>query len=157
LVNEDKSETTESLESRQPVTLGRDLPATEGELFQLNQYFLLDEQDAIERAGGRLEMLVEVLKSLVNESIPEEKANIEEAYSKKDWKRIQELAHKMKGGALYCSAKRMGYACRYLERYLLAGHSKLQEQLYQQLIKIQDETRQHVIQYLKELQKDLEI
>jgi two-component system aerobic respiration control sensor histidine kinase ArcB len=128
--------------------LGLDLPETEAELFKLEQYPLLDEKDGIEKAGGSQELLKEILTMLVDQSIPEELSNLKIAYTKQDWDSIQKIAHKMKGGALYCGTIRMLYACQYLERYRLAGHNKLLEQLYQQLIIVLEDTRLFASQHL---------
>jgi two-component system, OmpR family, aerobic respiration control sensor histidine kinase ArcB len=128
--------------------LGLDLPETEAELFKLEQYPLLDEKDGIEKAGGSKEMLKELLELLVDQSIPEELSNLKMAYVNQDWDSIRKVAHKLKGGALYCGTVRMRFACQYLERYRLAGHTKLLEQLYQQLITVLEDTRLFAINYL---------
>jgi hypothetical protein len=54
----------------------------------------------------------------------------------------------MKGGALYCGTVRMRFACQYMERYLLAGHRKLSEDLYQQLIAVLESTMNYVDNWL---------
>nr|WP_155831600.1 hypothetical protein [Legionella oakridgensis] len=41
----------------------------------------------------------------------------------------------------------MKYACQYLERYQKAGHSTLLEPLYQQLIKVLQDTKQYLQQW----------
>jgi PAS domain S-box-containing protein len=128
--------------------LGLELPETEAELFKLEQYPLLDEKDGIEKAGGSQELLKEILTILVYQSIPEELSNLKMAYVNQDWDSIRRVAHKLKGGALYCGTVRMRFACQYLERYRLAGHNKLLEQLYQQLITVLEDTRLFASNYL---------
>ena len=129
-------------------SLGVDLPKTEAELFELEQHPLLNEEDGIEKSGGNKDLLREILRLLIDESIPEELLNFKMAYVKKDWDSIQKLAHKLKGCSLYCGTIRMSFACQYLERYRLAGHEKLLEKLYQQLIIVLEDTRLFVSNYL---------
>lgn len=135
-------------DNKKTMGLGMDLPDTEGELFQIDQYPLFDEKDGIEKVGNSLEMLKELIHILVDETLPEELANIEKAHGISDWETIQKLAHKLKGGALYCGTIRMRYACQYVERYQLAGHDKLQEELYQQLIDVLKNTHDHLVSWL---------
>jgi hypothetical protein len=42
----------------------------------------------------------------------------------------------------------MRFACQYMERYLLAGHRKLSEDLYQQLIAVLESTMNYVDNWL---------
>ena len=74
------------------------------------------------------------------QEIPQDKKAIQEAHANKDWATVERLVHKMKGGALYCGTLRMQYACQYLERYRKAGHTRLLEELYQQLLRVLHET-----------------
>ncbi|MDP3705952.1 MAG: Hpt domain-containing protein [Legionellaceae bacterium] len=91
----------------------------------------------------------DVLNSLIIQEIPTEKAAIEAAYAKKDWVEIERLAHKMKGGAACTGLINMKYACQYLERYLKAGHSKLAEKLYLQLLSVFDKTEDTIKKWMK--------
>jgi two-component system aerobic respiration control sensor histidine kinase ArcB len=54
----------------------------------------------------------------------------------------------LKGAAVYCGTIKMKYACHYLERYLLAGHSKLCEELYSQLREVLENTLKFLKNYL---------
>jgi PAS domain S-box-containing protein len=128
--------------------LGPDLPDTEKELFLLDQYPLFDEEDAIEKLAGNRELLIDILKLLVYQVIPQDLEYLKKAYDKLDWSFIQKTAHKLKGSAMYCGTTRMRYACQYLERYKLAGHSKALEELYQQLMAVLKETQRFVAYWL---------
>jgi two-component system, OmpR family, aerobic respiration control sensor histidine kinase ArcB len=128
--------------------LGRDLPATEADLFQLDEYPLFDEKDGIEKAGSK-DFLREMLIMSFQEVIPKEITNIEEAHLANDWDTLQKIAHKLKGGSVYCGTIRMTYACQYLERYWKAGHRQVLEELYQQLMTVTEQTRQAVQLWLK--------
>jgi two-component system, OmpR family, aerobic respiration control sensor histidine kinase ArcB len=128
--------------------LGRDLPNTESELFQLEKYPIFDEQEGIKQSGGK-EMLREALSMSIEDIIPTEITNIEAAYLIQDWENVQKIAHKLKGGSLYCGTIRMTYACQYLERYWKAGHRKLLEELYQQFMTVTEQTEQAISRWLK--------
>ena len=58
-----------------------------------------------------------------------------QAHEEGDWKKVADIAHKLKGGLVYVGLTRLATACRYLERYYKAGHTDLLEQLYQQVLK----------------------
>lgn len=133
----------QELDDTLPKTLGLDLPVTEDELSKLDQYPFFDEKEGL-KAMGNSEMLHEVLRMLINETIPTELENIEQAHKISDWELVRQLAHKLKGAALYCGTIRLKFACQYMERYLLAGHKKLQEDLYHQLIDVLKKTQDNV-------------
>jgi two-component system aerobic respiration control sensor histidine kinase ArcB len=134
----------------QATGIGSDLPQTEDELFKLENYPLLNDEEGIEASGGSIEMLHELLTMLVNETFPEELALLIKAHEQEDWQAIQSIAHKVKGGALYCGTIRLRYACQYTERYLLAGHNKLLEPLYQQLLVVINDTAEFLKNWLKQ-------
>jgi len=121
--------------------LGQDLPMTEAELFHLEDYPIFDLADGISKAGGE-SLLKELLELTLKKIIPEELSALQIAHTEKEWESIRKTAHKLKGGALYCGTIRMTKACQYMERYHKAGHTKLLEELYQQLITIIKETDQ---------------
>jgi PAS domain S-box-containing protein len=113
-------------------SLGRDLPATEEELFQLEGYPLLDVENGLKNLSS-LSLLKELLSLLITQALPQDLHDITDAYDEHDWPHIQKIAHKIKSGAVYCGTIRLKYACQYLERYHQAGHSKFLHELYAQL------------------------
>jgi PAS domain S-box-containing protein len=127
--------------------LGQDLPNDEEALFLLDAYPLFDEKSGV-IASSNEALLIEILTMLVEQSIPEELEALERAHKELDWQAIQDIAHKMKGGALYCGTTRMRFACQYMERYLLAGHRKLADKLYQQLIAVLESTKNYIDNWL---------
>lgn len=128
-------------------SLGKDLPSTKADLFNLEQFPLLDKQTAIENTGSE-EMLRELLVMLI-ESFPTEETAFKTAYQENNWGKIDSLAHKMKAGVLYCGTLKLLYACQYLERYYKAGHTELLEKLYEQLLAVLAETKIYIEQWLK--------
>ena len=128
--------------------LGLDLPDTEQELFELDTFPVFDEQLALEQVGNDRSLLLNVLHDFVEQQIPGDMALIKDAYTIKDWDLVERLAHKIKGGVLYCGTIKMKYACQYLERYRKAGHVAQLDKLYQQLIQVTEDARITVIEWL---------
>jgi CheY-like chemotaxis protein len=129
--------------------LGKDLPDDERELFNLEQYPLLDTTGGIKTLGNDA-VLTTMLQMMVDTSIPNDEVALKQAFSVNDWPEVEKLAHKIKGGALYCGTIRLRYACQYLERYYKAGHTALLTKLYEQLLQILSDTREYVETWLKE-------
>ncbi len=120
------------------------LPETDAQLFDLEQFPLVDMEHAVLRIGNKT-VLNDMLHLMATQEIPNEEQSLQNAYAVRDWNTIERLAHKMKGGAVYCGTFRMQYACQYLERYHKSGRTALLEQLYQQLLRVLQETRQAIL------------
>lgn len=120
--------------------LSNDLPATEAELYKLEQFPLLDIEYSLTVISDDKGLLRSILTSMVATEIPADKLAMDEAHRAEDWELVEKLAHRMKGGFLYCGTRRLVYAAQYLERYHKAGHRKELEGLYQQFMMILDET-----------------
>lgn len=125
-----------------------DLPDTEDELFQLEQYPLLETTQTIKNLGDKA-ILIDLLKSLVQKSLPEDFNAMKMAFQNQDYEQVEKLAHKIKGGAVYVGTMRMKYACQYLERYWKAGQIALFGQLYKQAVVVIEETLAYVKEWLQ--------
>ncbi|MCA0404346.1 MAG: response regulator [Proteobacteria bacterium] len=111
------------------------------ELYNLDPLPLLDLKQA-KHILGEEATLNEFLTLLNQKSIPEDEKQIKKAYLQKDWQSIENIAHRMKSGAMYCGAIKMQYACQNLENNCKTGKIKLLETLYQQLLKVLEETKE---------------
>ena len=127
--------------------LGQDLPNIEKELFELDEFPLLDVNHAFENIGNEA-LLREMLQLMVEKAIPDDAEAIKKAHAANDWDLVEKLAHKMKGGALYCGTIRMQHACQYLERYRKAGHTAALNVLYEQLIGVVEKTKAPIREWL---------
>lgn len=127
--------------------LGVDLPNSEVELFQIENHPLLDLNIAISLLGSE-EVARDIFKSLQTEGVNDELVAIKLAHEQGDWGKVEKLAHKMKGGAAFGTV-RMLYALLYLERYIKAGHTSCSEALYQQMLKVVDDTMTYLEEWLK--------
>lgn len=152
IINKSINDSSEKNEDGQQLqgnsSLGRDLPDTEEQLFELDKFPLLDVEDGIKKIGDET-ILRTLLHMMIDQAIPDDVISIQKAFAEKDWQRVEELAHRMKAGALYCGTIKMQYACQYLERYRKAGHSTSLEKLYHQLIQVLEETKHHIALWLK--------
>lgn len=124
-----------------------DLPDTIEHLFNLTEFPLLDIDEGIKTTGNPA-ILAEMLSLLIQDSLPKDLQLMEEAHQTLDWDKVQQLAHKIKGGAIYVGTVKMKIACQYLERYWKTGHSELLEELYQQAITVIHESMQEVGRWL---------
>lgn len=123
--------------------LGPNLPEFESQLFELDRFPLLDTKQASHNISDS--QLREMLKLLVTHELPRDEKAIMHAHANNDWEAIGHLAHKIKGGAVYCGTQRMEYACQYLECYLKAGLCDLSERLLQQLLDVIRATKNEII------------
>lgn len=124
-----------------------ELPNNPNDLFQLESFSILDIEEAIKTTGTQ-EMLAEMLKMLISESLPEDVEQMKTAHDEGDWEKTQKLAHKIKGGAVYVGTVKMKMACQYFERYWKTKQRDLLEPLYQQAIKTIDETISVISEWL---------
>lgn len=125
-----------------------DFPSTEEQLFELTEFPILDIREGIKTTGTE-STLCEMLKLMLHQSLEEDMEQLMKAHDDYDWEKIQKLAHKLKGGVVYVGAFRLKMACQYLEGYWKLGQRDLLEKLYQQMIKVIDETRGEIKKWIK--------
>ncbi|CAM2944888.1 sensory box histidine kinase/response regulator [Legionella steigerwaltii] len=128
--------------------LGLDLSDTEEELFKLDAFPLFDAHSALTSLGNNAVLFNKTLKFMIEQEIPNTLKALEKAYAAGEWETIEKLAHKMKGGLVYCGAFKLVHACQYLELYHKAGYVKFLEPLYKQLVDVIDETKEAINQWL---------
>jgi two-component system aerobic respiration control sensor histidine kinase ArcB len=106
---------------------------------------VIDYQGSLQLTNGNPTFLKEMFDMLVA-SFPEELQQLNQAHAKKDWKKISDIAHKLKGGASYCSAPRLKEACGRLESYLRKDARDLAEPLYQQMLQEMETLRKYELE-----------
>lgn len=119
--------------------LGINLPASEDKLFLLDSIPLLDIHEGMKCLGSEA-LLKELLIQMADQNIPADVQAIQQAFKIQDWDQIEKIAHKIKGGAIYCGTIRLKLACQYLECYYKAGHRNQLPTLYSQLLKVTQDT-----------------
>ncbi|HRD70052.1 MAG TPA: response regulator [Legionella sp.] len=124
-----------------------DLPLHNEEMFDILSFPILDPDEGI-KTTGTLTVLAEMLRFMIYESLPKDLALMKEAYSQFDWDKTQQLAHKIKGGAVYVGTVRIKMACQYLERYWKSGQRDLLEPLYLQNVFVIEESIEYISNWL---------
>ena len=127
--------------------LRRDLPDIDEEMFHLNQFPILSPEEALINCGTN-ELLSELLKLMLTE-IPADLERMKQAYILQSYRTIEEITHKIKGGAVYVGTTRMKYACQYVERYWKTGERVLMDALYHQAVSTIEETIIYVEGWLR--------
>jgi len=135
--------------STKPTQIRRDLPDLEDELFQIEQFALLDDEQALKNCGDNPAMLREMLTLMINKEVPADLEKMKKAYAANDYPLVEKIAHKIKGGAVYVGTTRMKYACQYVERYWKSGERLLFAKLYQQAVDVIEHTSAFVKEWLQ--------
>jgi signal transduction histidine kinase/response regulator of citrate/malate metabolism len=125
-----------------------DLPETESMMFDLSMFPVFDVEEGLKTMGNE-ETLAEILKIMVEESLPPDLKLLQTAHERLDWDKTQQLAHKIKGGAVYAGTMKLKMACQYLERYWKSGRRELLEPLYQQTVAVIEESMPEIRRWLK--------
>uniref|UniRef100_UPI0026216CB7 response regulator n=1 Tax=uncultured Legionella sp. TaxID=210934 RepID=UPI0026216CB7 len=132
----------------QEITHRSELPQNDGSLFDLTPYPILDVEGGT-KATGTLAVLTEMLHFMVHDSLIPDVSLMKQAHDAMDWDTVQKIAHKIKGGAVYVGTVKIKMACQYLEQYWKSGQCELMEPLYQQTIKVIDESIKEINLWLK--------
>ncbi|MFJ1270184.1 response regulator [Legionella lytica] len=125
----------------------QDLPDNDEELFHLNQFSLLDEAEAL-RNCATIDTVKSMLE-LLHQELPNDLAQMKQAFTAQNFPLVEQIAHKIKGGAVYLGTHRLKYACQYVERYWKAGERTLFSALYQQAITVIEETHTYIEGWLR--------
>lgn len=123
--------------------------STKKKLDNLYQYPLFSPDLGIKNMGDE-NLLRDLLRLMINRVIPEDIAQIQKAYEDSDWNKIEEIAHKMKSGALYCGTVRMQFACQHFSDLQKGIYESSLEELYQQLIEVLYETKAYLKIWLQQ-------
>ncbi|WP_454781910.1 PAS domain-containing protein [Legionella sp. WA2022007384] len=125
-----------------------DLPTKEEQFFQLAEFPILDVEEGIKTTGTEA-TLCGMLNLMLSHSFVEDVVLLKRAHEQGDWEKIQKLAHKIKGGVVYVGAIRLKIACQYFECYWKSGQRALSEQLYQQILRVIEETTSEIRKWIK--------
>ncbi|MGD9152871.1 MAG: ATP-binding protein [Gammaproteobacteria bacterium] len=120
-----KSKEVSKAKISEKIPADSDLLKIEGEVIDLKLGMEKLNCDA-EQAKKAIELFIKLLK----EDMPQ----VIKAKDKGDWQTVKDLAHKHRGGSLYCGVPRLQQAFTNLEHYLITEKTELREQLYQQLL-----------------------
>ncbi len=125
-----------------------ELPTQDESLFDLSSFPILDSEEGT-KTTGTIEVLAQMLQFMIQESLPSDVQLMRQAHDVANWDKTQQLAHKIKGGAVYVGTVKMKMACQYLERYWKSGQRDLLEPLYQQTVSVIEQSIQEINHWLK--------
>lgn len=125
----------------------KDLPSNDAELFQLEQFALLDKEQGLKNCGN-MTLLIQLL-TLMSQDIPAHLIKMKAAYESQDYSLVEKIAHYIKGSAVYVGTVRMKYACQYVERYWKVGERTLFDKLYHQAVKTIEESCEYIKDWLQ--------
>lgn len=125
-----------------------ELPDQKEQLFDLSSFPVLSEEEGIKTTGNK-STLAEMLAFMIQDALPKDLELMKEAHANSDWDKTQQLAHKIKGGAVYVGTVQIKMACQYLERYYKLGQCELLEPLYQQAQAVIEQSIKEITEYLK--------
>ncbi|KTD35427.1 sensory histidine-kinase / response regulator [Legionella moravica] len=138
----------QELQNPKQINGSLELPEEHGLMFDLSQFPLLDLEDGVKITGSQ-SILYETLGFMIQNSLPNDFKLMNEAHEELDWDKTQQLAHKIKGGAVYVGAMKMKMACQYFERYWKSGQHDLLEPLYLQVVSVIYETIKEINNWLQ--------
>lgn len=82
----------------------------------------IDENLALQRAGGNVSLARELYRMLQNE-LPEYQLRLPSLYAEGDLQKLQEVVHKLNGSATYCGVPALKAAVDALESSLKRGET----------------------------------
>lgn len=141
-----------SATTEQKPCANQDILEMETNLFDLESTPLIDVESILIEENFDKSVLITMLHNFFTQDMPNEKLAFETSFAAQDWQKLENLAHRMKGGIMYLGLKKLQNACQHLEHYHKTGQTKLLHSLYQQLMRVFSET-EHAIQAWLELEK----
>lgn len=105
----------------------------------INSYPIFNKSISLKNLSGNVDLFNEIIE-MFKQSIPGHLQELEKNYLVKDWETIENIVHKLKGGASYAGAVRLNYVCKNFLRCYLTGKNQQFDMLYSCLIYSLNET-----------------
>lgn len=99
----------------------------------INSYPIYNKTISLQNLSGNVDLFNEIIE-MFKQSIPEHLQELEKSYQVKDWEAMENIVHKIKGGACYAGAVRLNYVCKNFLRCYLTGQTQQLDTLYSYLI-----------------------
>lgn len=99
----------------------------------INSYPIYDKNISLKNLSGNIDLFNEIIE-MFKESILDHIQELEKTYQLKDWETIENIVHKIKGGACYAGAIRLNHICKNFLRCYLTDQFQQLEILYTYLI-----------------------
>lgn len=107
----------------------------------INSYPIYDKSISLKNLSGNVDLFNEIIE-MFKQSIPDHIQELEKIYQLKNWETIENIVHKIKGGACYAGAIRLNHLCKNFLRCYLTGQSQQLDTLYAYLVISLKETYQ---------------
>lgn len=99
----------------------------------VNSYPIYNKNISLKNLSGNVDLFNEIIE-MFKESIPVYIQDLEKVHQLKDWETVENIVHKIKGGASYAGAIRLNYVCKNFLRSYLTSEPQQLETLYTYLI-----------------------
>ncbi len=99
----------------------------------INSYPIYNKSISLKNLSGNVDLFNEIIE-MFKQSIPGHLQELEKAYQLKDWETVENIVHKIKGGACYAGAVRLNYVCKNFLRSYPTGQTQQLDTLYTYLI-----------------------
>ena len=103
------------------------------------QLVLLDPELGKHLAGGK-QATADKLLALLMQQLPQDKAEIEAAFTKADWQALGDIIHKLHGSCCYCGVPALKVASQKAERLTKAGNTKQTQFAIESLLTVINDT-----------------
>ncbi|MGL6029242.1 MAG: response regulator [Legionella sp.] len=120
-------------------TSGAATTASPKELFNLDYHSIFDQRYALQQLND-MSLLLKLVAAYLSDETQNDIKRMIHAYKENNWQQVSDIAHKLKGGALYIGTRRLYYAFQHLEQYHKTGEHLLLNSLYTQAIEINTQT-----------------
>ena len=100
----------------------------------LNISSTFDVDKALENFGGEMSLFISSLSKLEDMTLEKNLGEIATAYDNKDYKKIKDVAHQLKGAVGYVGASRLYYQLYFIQFHFLSEDYQLQMAYYPGLI-----------------------
>ncbi len=95
---------------------------------------IIDLELGSQMFNGNVELTKKMISTLIV-NLSTELTALESSYKAKDWEKMENIVHRLRGAISYCGTPRLQEACARLENHLRAGYRELAPLLYKQLLK----------------------
>lgn len=121
------------------------------ELLNLDSHSIFDQRYALQHLND-MSLLLKLVAAYLSDETQNDIKRMIHACKENNWQQVSDIAHQLKGGALYIGTRRLYYALQHLEQYHKTGEHLLLESLYTQAIEINTQTIKVLSSWLEQVQ-----
>lgn len=140
-------------DSERNTTHSFELTTENASWYDLPFYPVLDVEEGIKTAVT-IDVLAQILHLMIHETLPMEMQRLKQAHEANDWDKMQQIIHKIKGGAVYVGTVKIKMVCQYFDLYWKSGQRTLLDTLYEQTMAALDESIRIITHWLNSRARD---